>query len=144
MKDLPYIVASTPVGKEVTVEVIRKGRTERLQVKVGELEAEKEASEQVEEKPNLGLTVHELTPELARGYGLSETSGLVVVDVEGDSPAADAGIRPGDLIMEVDQIPMKDLDQFNKQISSYKDGDTVLFLVKRRGTTLYLTLKVTE
>jgi serine protease Do len=144
MKDLPYIVASTPVGKEVTVEVIRKGRTEQIQVKIGELEGEKEAAEPVEEKPNLGLTVHELTPELARGYGLSETSGLVVVDVEGDSPAADAGIRPGDLIMEVDQIPMKDLDQFNKQISSYKDGDTVLFLVKRRGTTLYLTLKVTE
>jgi serine protease Do len=144
MKDLPYIVASTPVGKEVTVEVIRKGRTERVQVKIGELEAEKEAPEQVEEKPNLGLTVQELTPELARGYGLTETSGLVVVDVEGNSPAADAGIRPGDLIMEVDQVPMNDLDQFNKQISSYKDGDTVLFLVKRRGTTLYLTLKVTE
>jgi serine protease Do len=144
MKDLPYIVASTPVGKEVTVEVIRKGRTERIQVKIGELEGEKEAQEQVEEKPNLGMTVQELTPELARGYGLSETSGLVVVDVEGNSPAADAGIRPGDLILEVDQVPMNDLDQFNKKISSYKDGDTVLFLVKRRGTTLYLTLKVTE
>ena len=144
MKDLPYLVASTPVGKEVTVEVIRKGRTERLQVKIGELEAEKETPEEVEEKPNLGLTVHELTPELARGYGLSETSGLVVVDVEGNSPAADAGIRPGDLILEIDQVPMKDLDQYNKKISSYKDGDTVLFLVKRQGTTLYLTLKVTE
>ncbi len=144
MKDLPYIVGSTPVGKEVTVEVIRKGRTERIQVKIGELEGEKEAQVEVAEGPKLGLTVHELTPELARGYGLTETSGLVVVDVEGNSPASEAGIRPGDLIVEIDQVPVRDLDRFNKIISGYRDGDTVLFLVKRRGTTLYLTLKVTE
>jgi serine protease Do len=144
MKDLPYIVGSTPVGKEVAVEVIRKGRIERIEVKIGELEAEKEAQVEVAEGPKLGLTVHELTPELARGYGLTETSGLVAVDVEGNSPASEAGIRPGDLIVEIDQVPVRDLDRFNKIISGYRDGDTVLFLVKRRGTTLYLTLKVTE
>ncbi len=144
MKDLPYIVGSTPVGKEVTVEVIRKGRIERIEVKIGELEGEKEAQVEVAEGPKLGLTVHELTPELARGYGLTETSGLVAVDVEGNSPASEAGIRPGDLIVEIDQVPVRDLDRFNKLISGYRDGDTVLFLVKRRGTTLYLTLKVTE
>jgi serine protease Do len=144
MKDLPYIVGSTPVGKEVTVEVIRKGRIERIEVKIGELEGEKEAQVEVAEGPKLGLTVHELTPELARGYGLTEMSGLVVVDVEGNSPASEAGIRPGDLIVEIDQVPVRDLDRFNKIISGYRDGDTVLFLVKRRGTTLYLTLKVTE
>ena len=144
MKDLPYIVGSTPVGKEVTVEVIRKGRIERIQVKIGELEGEKEAQVEVAEGPKLGLTVHELTPELARGYGLTEMSGLVVVDVEGNSPASEAGIRPGDFIVEIDQVPVRDLDRFNKIISGYRDGDTVLFLVKRRGTTLYLTLRVTE
>jgi len=144
MKDLPYIVGSTPVGKEVTVEVIRKGRIERIEVKIGELEGEKEAQVEVAEGPKLGLTVHELTPELARGYGLTETSGLVAVDVEGNSPASEAGIRPGDLIVEIDQVPVRDLDRFNTIISGYRDGDTVLFLVKRRGTTLYLTLKVTE
>jgi serine protease Do len=56
MKDLPYIVGSTPVGKEVTVEVIRKGRTENIQVKIGELEGEKEAKVAVAEGPKLGLT----------------------------------------------------------------------------------------
>jgi len=144
MKDLPYIVGSTPVGKEVTVEVIRKGRSELIQTKIGELEEEQQAQEEPKEKPKLGLTVQELTPELARGYGLTETSGLVVVDVEGNSPASGAGIRPGDLIVEVDQVRVGGLEQFNKQILSYRTGDTVLFLVKRRGTTLYLTLKISE
>jgi serine protease Do len=144
MKDLPYVVGSTPVGKEVEVEVIRKGRTERIQVKIGELEEEREAQVEPKKKPKLGMTVQELTPEIARGYGLTETSGLVVVDVEGNSPASGAGIRPGDLIVEVDQIRVGNLEQFNSQIFRYRTGDTVLFLVKRRGTTLYLTLKISE
>ena len=144
MKDLPYIVASTPVGKTVTVEVIRKGRTKSIQVEVGTLEEEKETPQVAEAEPNLGMTLKELTPELAGNLGLSETSGLVVVQVESNSPAAEAGMRPGDIILEVDQVTMKDLEQFIEKIKNYKAGDTILFLTKRRGATLYLTLKTRE
>lgn len=144
MKELPYIVASTRVGKVVTVEVIRKGRLEKIKVKIGELKEDKESEAPSEAKPKLGLTVEEITPELARKFGLSETVGLVVIQVEINSPAAEAGIRPGDLILEVDQDPVHELDKFNKKIGKYKERDTVLFLVKRRGATLYLTLKIME
>lgn len=144
MKDLPYIVASTPVGKVVSVEVIRKGKREGLRVKIGELEDEKRPEEEREPRPELGLTVEELTPQLARNLGLSETSGLVVVRIENDSPAEEAGIRPGDIIMEIDQAPVKDLEEFYRKIKSYKKGDTILLLIKRGGATLYLTLKVPE
>jgi serine protease Do len=142
MKDLPYIVASTPVGKTVTVEVIRKGRTKSIQVEIGTLEEEKEPPKVAEASPDLGITLKELTPELARNFDLSETSGLVVVQVERNSPAAAVGMRPGDIILEIDQEPMKDLEQFIDKIKNYKVGDTILFLTKRRGTTLYITLKI--
>ncbi len=142
MKDLPYIVASTPVGKTVTVEVIRKGRTKSIQVEIGTLEEEKEPAKVAEASPDLGITLKELTPELARNFDLSETSGLVVVQVERNSPAAAVGMRPGDIILEIDQEPMKDLEQFIDKIKNYKVGDTILFLTKRRGTTLYMTLKI--
>jgi len=142
MKDLPYIVASTPVGKNVTVEVIRKGRTKSIQVEIGALEEEKEPPKVAEASPGLGVTLKELTPELARNFGLSETSGLVVVQVERNSPAAVVGMRPGDIILEIDQEPMKDLEQFIDKIKNYKVGDTILFLTKRRGVTLYMTLKI--
>ncbi len=142
MKDLPYIVASTPVGKNVTVEVIRKGRTKRIQVEIGTLEEEKEPPKVAEASPDLGITLKELTPELALNLGLSETSGLVVVQVERNSPAAVVGMRPGDIILEIDQEPMKDLEQFIDKIKNYKVGDTILFLTKRRGVTLYMTLKI--
>jgi serine protease Do len=144
MHDLPYIVGSTPVGKKVTVEIIRKGKKKSLQVKTGELKEEDESPVVSEASPNLGLMVKEVTPELARNFGLSETSGLVVVQVESNSPAGEAGMRPGDIILEVDQISMKDLAQFNRKIEKYKAGDTILFLLNRSGNTLYLTIKVWE
>lgn len=142
VKDLPYIVASTPVGKNVKVELVRKGRKRSLQVKVGELKEEGESKAVSKAEPNLGLTVKEITPELARNFGLSETSGLIVVQVENNTAAAKAGLRPGDIIIEIDQVPIKDLEEFHSKIQDYKKGDTVLFLVKRRGATIYLTLRV--
>jgi serine protease Do len=141
MHDLPYIVASTSVGEKVTVEIIRKGKKKSLQVKTGELKEEDESPVVSEVSPNLGLMVKEVTPELARNFGLSETSGLVVVQVESNSPAGEAGMRPGDIIIEVDQVSMKNLAQFNRRIEKYEAGDTILFLLNRSGTTLYLTIK---
>jgi serine protease Do len=142
--DLPYIVASTPIGKTVTVEVIRKGQRKSIQVEIGELEEEEKPQVASEARPNLGLTVREITPELARNFGLSETSGVVIVQVQANTPAQEAGLAPGDLILEIDQVEVKDLEQFNKMIEGYKAGDTILFLVKRRGSTLFLTLTVEE
>jgi serine protease Do len=144
MNQLPYVVASTPVGKWVTVEVIRKGKKKALQAEVGELKEEGEPPAVAEAKPNLGLTLKEITPELARNFRLSETSGLVVAQVEANSPAAEAGVAPGDIIIEVDQAPVRTLGEFNKKISSYGAGDTILLLINRRGSTLYITLKIRE
>jgi serine protease Do len=144
MKELPYVVASTPVDKIVTVEVIRKGQEESFKVKIGKLEEEKEAEAAVEKKSDVGMTVKEITPELAQHFGLSEKSGVVVVEVDDNSPAGEAGIRQGDIIVEIDQQPMKNIDDYGKKIQQYKKGDTILLLLKRGGSTLYLTLKIRE
>jgi serine protease Do len=144
MSELPYVVASTPVGKSVTVEVIRKGKKKNVEVKISELKDEKEAPVVTEAKPKLGMTVEDLTPELAKNFGLSESKGVVVVEVEEGSSAAEAGLKAGDVILEIDQSPVKDVKDFNRKIESYKAGDTVLVLAKRRGATVFLTLKVRE
>ena len=144
MNELPFVVASTPVGRDVTVEVIRKGEKKSFEVKIAKLNDAQERKEPVEEKSDLGMTVNEITPELARQFGLSEESGLVVVQVEDNSPAGEAGIRQGDIIMEIDQEPVESVDAYRKRIRRYKKGDTILFLVRRSGATLYLTLSVWE
>ena len=89
----------------------------------------------------MACTLQTLTPETASNFGLSETSGLVVVEVAAGGPAADAGILPGDIILEVDQEAVKDLSQFDRKITGYKTGDTILLLINRKGATLFLTLK---
>jgi len=144
MRDLPYIVASTPVGKAVEVEVVRKGKRMTFKVEIGQLETEEGVPAPTKAAPMLGMTVKELTPDLARTYGLSETSGIIVVEVERGSPAAEAGIRAGDLILEIDQAPVRTLEEFEKKLSSYKEGDKILLLIGRQGGTLYLILKVKE
>jgi serine protease Do len=144
MNDLPYLVASTPVGKQVTVEAIRKGDTKRFRVTIGELKEEGESPVVAKAGPELGMTVREITPELADRFALSESSGVVVIDVERNSPAAEAGIRAGDVIVEVDQDPVRSMEEFDERIRGYKPGDTLLLLISRRGTTLYLTLTIPE
>lgn len=144
MNDLPFVVASTPVGKTVTVEVLRKDRKESLQVKVGELKEEEKLQAAGDKKPQFGMTLEEVTPDSAKQYGLAVKSGVVVVEVQENSPAGEAGVRPGDVILEVDQVPVKSLQQLTQTIQAFKKGDTVLFLIKRQKASLFVTLKVSE
>ena len=88
------------------------------------------------------VTLQMSEPELAEKLGQSETRGVVVVQIDNNTPAAEAGVRPLDIILEVDQVPVENLDQFNRKIGAYKERDTILFLIKRGDATLYLTVKV--
>ena len=145
MSDLPGVVAMTPVGKEVVVEVLRKGRTRQFKVKVGELpipQEETEASGEMPSTPQLGLGLKEVTPEFSQRFGLPVATGLVVVQVVPDSPAAEAGMMPGDVILEVEQEAVEKVDDFIALTKDLQPGDSVLMLVYRGGNTLYLTLEV--
>jgi len=146
MSDLPIIVASTPVGEIVTVEVIREGKKKRFEVKIAELDKEIEEGEtQIEEKRDLGMTVDEITPSTARQLGLSDERGVVVVQVEGNSPAEEAGIARGDVIRAINREPVNDVETYKEKIRQHKKGDVILFHVKKRGgPTLFVPLKIQE
>jgi len=141
---LPYLVGSTPVGQVVKVDVIRTGEKQSFEVKIAELKEGKMAQAVGQEKPVLGMTVHEITPEIAKNLGLKEKSGVVILRIKDYSPAAEAGLRPGDVILEMDNMAIPNIDTFNKKIQEYKKGAAVLLLVKRQDSTLFLTLKVSE
>ena len=141
-RDLPFIVASTPIGRTVPVEVMRDNQRMNLQVKTEELKEEVEAAPAAETGPYLGMEVQEITPEMAKNYGLSRTSGVIIVEVESGSLAEEAGLVPGDIIVEVDRKPVSNLEALSRLLAEFKEEDTILFLIDRGGTTIFVTMKV--
>ncbi|HKQ32496.1 MAG TPA: PDZ domain-containing protein, partial [Thermodesulfobacteriota bacterium] len=89
-----------------------------------------------------GLSVKELTPQIARNFNLSTETGVIITDVVDGSPAEDAGLRPGDVIIEIDKNKISNLDQYSSAISNAKPGSTVLVLVKRGDNTVYSALRI--
>jgi serine protease Do len=138
--DLPIIVARTPVDKKVRMKVLREKKEVTLTVAVGELK-EEEVVAAVPEKGELGMTVQRLTPQIAESLGLDKADGVVVTAVEPGSAADEAGIRRGDVIMEIDRKPIRSLDEYKKSVAAIRKGKGVLFLVRRGESTLFLALK---
>jgi serine protease Do len=139
-RDLPFIVASTPIGKTVVVEIMRDGQRVNLHVKTEELKEDSEEEQPAEIPSHLGIEVLEITPDMAKSYGLSRNSGVVIVRVEEGSPADDAGLDPGDIIVEINQKPVKDIEELNNLLAGVKEGQPLLFLIDRAGTTIFVTL----
>ena len=142
--DLPLMVAETEVGKTVDVEVIRGGRTETLKALIEELNDEEveTASGEESEETQLGLTVQELTPDIAKSLSIEETKGIVVSEVTPDSPANNAGLKRGDVILEVGSKPVNSMKEFRAETKDLKKSKPLLLLVRRADTTLFLTLKI--
>ena len=140
--ELPFVVASTLIGKTVVVEVMRDNQRMNLQVETEELKEEDEAAPAGEARPYLGMQVQPITPELAKNFGLGRTSGVIIVEVANGSPAAESGLTAGDIIVEIDQQPVGNIEVFNRLLSGVKEGETLLFLIDRGGTTIFVTLTV--
>ncbi|MCB2225362.1 MAG: DegQ family serine endoprotease [Desulfarculaceae bacterium] len=143
MQALPRLVAETKVGNEVTVEVVRGGKKRPLQVTIGELKSETPAKAKVGkvEQNKLGLALQQLTPDLAKQLGIPGKKGLVITGIEGGSPAAEAGLMRGDVILEAAQKPVTNLQEFNDAAGKLKPGDGLLLLVQRRDSTLFVVIK---
>jgi serine protease Do len=144
MNELPTMVAETKVGTKAKVTVIRKGKKQVLTVEIGKLDEEKLAQMEggdsaVSDK--LGMTVQELTPELAKSLNIEDQKGLIVSSVQPGSPAATSGIKRGTIILEVNQQQIGKLSELKKILDQIKPGDNLLLLVKEGEHTRYVVLK---
>ncbi len=142
MSELPRIVANTTVGKQVEVKVIRQGSEKEMKVVVGELKEEKVAkAEGFATEKEIGLTVQDLTPEIAKHLGISEKAGVLVSEVKTGSPAHEAGIRRGDIIKEIDRQPIEDLKGYRGQMAKLTAKYEILMLIQREENTFFVVLK---
>jgi len=137
--ELSRIVASTPLGKTIPIKIFREGKMITLQATVAELEERAEAAEAPVQK-TLGITVQNLTPEIARALGLEDTTGVVVARVEKGSPADVAGINRGDVMQEVNHQLVEDVDDFYRAMDRAKGQESILLLVRRGEASLYIAV----
>ena len=142
LSELPRAVAETPVDKTVKVVVVRDGKRKTLRAEVGELPQPElgELAMQTEQGPAaFGLAVQDLNPELAQQLGLDSTEGVLITSIKPGSPADDAQLRRGDVILEVDRSEIEDVDDLRVQLDAADDG--ALFLIRRGEATIFIPIK---
>ncbi len=141
--ELPALVAQTPINQKVPVEVIRNGKHMNLDVTIGERKEPQVASAKSEEPGgNWGMQVGDITPEIAQQFHLETTKGVVVRRVSPDSPAAEAALQPGDVVLEVNHDKIGSVAEFvAKAKDAQKNKKSALLLVQRQGATIYTVIK---
>jgi Do/DeqQ family serine protease len=143
-------VAQTAPNSDAVVSVLRNGNAQTVKVTLGEFQPKTVASvnentdsnaEPIQDK--LGLTLQPLTPQIARQLNLTETaaSGLAVINVQAGSPADEAGIRQGDVILQVNRQAVKTADEV-KTATAQTKGSSVLLLISRNGQNLFVSVQI--
>jgi len=159
MRDLPRIVAESPVGKAVDVLIVRKGVEQTVKVTLGRLEDGEKLAENENGKPEegkdsgpvatanvLGMTIGELNDENRKKFGIADDiSGVVVTEVTKDSVAAERGIVAGDVITEIAQESVKSPKDMMDRVGKLKDQgrkNALLMLASKTGELRFVTVRM--
>jgi serine protease Do len=146
---LVSLVVSTKPGTTVPVAVYRNKQRRTLNVTVDELDLESEQGREAArggaaEEPTatgFGMEVGPITPEISRELELPRgRGGAVVLGVDRNSPAFNAGIRPNDVIMEVNQQPVTNVSQIQRELQKATSGQPVFLVVWRDGLEVFVTM----
>jgi serine protease Do len=144
MSMLPAMVAQTPVGEKVKIVLIRDGKEMEVTAKIGVLKEEEVAEEEteaVDEGSAFGLTVQAITQELADSLKLKDREGVLIANVEPNSPADDAGLQRGDIILEINRQPVPDKEAYNEMMQELKTKkESILLLIKRGSHMRFVVL----
>jgi serine protease Do len=138
--DVVDYVSSRDIGATVTLHYAREGKAGQTQVVLGELP--NEDVKPPEQQGRLGLALQTLTPDVADQLGIERgTKGAVITDVVAGSPAERAGLKPGDVIVEVDRAPVGSSEQAVEALRVSHGGGGHLLRVRGAGGTRFVTVK---
>lgn len=112
-----------------------------LTVKIGEQPSDLFATAESRVGKDLGMTVQNLTEELAGSFGYEGENGVVVSSVEPGSPAAQSDIKEGDLIKEVNREKINDVKEFRNALKQTEKGKDILLLIRRGMHTRFVIIK---
>ncbi|MBU0991176.1 MAG: DegQ family serine endoprotease [Proteobacteria bacterium] len=137
------LVGLTPPGKKVDLILIRNGKKQDFKLKMGSLnEEESKLASESDILNKLGINVQELTPDIARQFGYDKLEGALITEVESESPAQAAGIRPGMLILEVNRNSVKNTNELVKELENSRKTGKALFLLRDNKYSRYVMLHI--
>lgn len=143
---LPPIVGNTKVGKNVKIEILRKGSKKTIKFTVQELPVQKVAKNKVTPKESvtrkiLGMTVSNISDLERKNLRLENNLGIKVQQIN-SNPAYESGLLKNDIIYQISGENIQDINQFVKIVKNLKKGDFASLLVRRQGNSLYLAIKI--
>ncbi len=134
------MVASTTPGKTIKLKLIRDGKEIELRVKIGEMKEEVAAPGGKEKETEIGLQVVGIDSPDAKMYNISAKKGVVVTNVEPNSPSGDAGIQAGDVIIGIGNKEIENISDFKKAVQNLKKGKPVIFQIQRGERKRYVAV----
>ncbi|XOF33174.1 MAG: DegQ family serine endoprotease [Candidatus Electrothrix sp. YB6] len=149
--DLRNRVALTAPGSTIKLRIIRDGKRDDINVVIAEQPADFSRATRLRMKKQsssaldkMGLTLQELTPELAKQFGYSEQQGVIVTEVTEYSPADSVGIQPGQLIEEVNRVRVHNLAELKDAVKKGKNPNQVLLRIRAGKYSKYVVLRYEE
>lgn len=133
-KDLQKNIAKVRPGQSVNLDILREKKPMKVSVKVGALPSDEEAAAKIDgemKTDKIGIAVG----------AVPDNSGVVIQDVDEKSPAAQAGVIPGDIIRQINGQPIKTVSDYNKVVGSLKSKQTVLIDLERRNIKLFVAFR---
>ncbi len=149
-KEFPGMVANTQSNTVVKLDILRDGKKKTIEAKLGKMEegaeeATKEAGESTaKEADKLGLITRALSMEEAHELGVPAGQGVLIVRVEPGSEAEYAGVRSGDILMEINSAKINSMKEYEKAIETVKKGKVARLLIRRQNSTIYVAFKVNK
>lgn len=142
--ELPLLASQAGVGRAVPVLVLRDGKRQNMKVTLGEMPSQEQLATNGEggdaAGPSIGVTVSDITPELKERFDLKEKAGVVITQVEPGSPAEEAELRAGDLVIKLDGKAVTGRKDFVAAVKAAKSGDVLRLLVKRGASSLFVAM----
>jgi len=139
--ELLRAIALVPVGEKISVGVIRNGDRKSYVVTVTERKDEKTLAKAEKAEEFFGMTVQEITPEIAEHLELTGTTGVIVTEVAEDGPAGKAGIEQNDIVLQVNKTRISTLESYTGEMSEASSHQSVLVLIKRARSQFYVVIR---
>jgi serine protease Do len=140
-RELGQIVATLHVGSKVNIKVFRDGKEITLPIVIAERKDLQDQASESGATEQFGMTAQEVTPEIAKYFGLPEKTGVIITDVKAGGPADEAGLKPRDIILKVNNIEISDLNKYHDALTAGDKDDALLMLIHRGKNNFFVTMK---